>query len=1091
MTDNLAAILGNRIGQSQAQPLKSNSAPSTPVSFKSQDGSLKKLETASQNGQDEPGPSISMAVHANDDDSFHKSSFNLKRTRSMGLLDEYIDPTKKLLGRADDGIHGANSGANRGSATDDTSTSVSNKDISQNEQPMVYSRQVSEDEDGEVDDDDADDQADDEGNYEDELEEIDEDYDHNRTSSRRDRTENEWDDSNRSMSVSPPPADNDSILLPQDDNDLVREPERHVDYLSHEWSESDISNSWKYIILKKKKKSSVDHVNAARLENASWRTWAKARNHLRTVSPEIVNWSKDSDVTWLYGPIVREGDSDDKDVEMGYGSDDETSKRMSTPKSKKKDSHAPKPILKKRTVQEILEENSLWKLSEARKHRFEGRHSISAIDAATGIYDSHEDYDDYDALAAKVNAQYYGPERSNSGENIPTSNKDNSSSNEESSIGRSGSREAVPQAEDPLASSVGGDHSKDGALKTILMSSNDDGTGSKSNKPGRDRHIHFNDRVEQCMAVADPESDSDYINSEYDQGDEYEDSYGSTSIIGGKGGETLAQAAKLGRSNSLDSSSSDEEDGNEENTGLFITPAMPRKSDSATHSPITDHSSTGSLKTSKISLHPIIKLLPATSLNYGSDDEAADNSDYNGYGSSVSHNVNTYRGYDYMYDYNSVYTGDTSSFLPVENCDVVDVPEGIGLHSAIAGENPSSYEFNHSALSDLDQEMQAEEEQKKHQQQSRPGSFLNNESDNSGFDSDDQFIEDTQYPSSDEEEDGGLRRAVSLGKTSSSGSLRDLPAPQPLNTVNPPSRTCSFISGKPLDSGSILPVRDFNLNDVNDIDGNNGNHKDLNAMNNNNNEDGSNFHDRNDTSSYNEENTKQVSPHSSLKRVPSSSFIFNSESEEDEEDEDDDDDGDENDHGIVNYNSKDSNRHSQRENTSDLPELSLQSRSKTGPPQSSVILPTTSKKSASTAGPQLSDLSKSIRIKNSLSPAEVGASDVAINGSFSPVNESIKSVVTNKGIIDREASSSSSSATNNNKNANINTNNDELRDVNKNLQDCHIDENGSSGVGDQWDTSESVQKMMQNAREIANKYLHSWKKGEGNSQGTRSDNKSS
>jgi hypothetical protein len=31
-------------------------------------------------------------------------------------------------------------------------------------------------------------------------------------------------------------------------------------------------------------------MNAARLENASWRTWLKAKNNLKTVSPETLNW---------------------------------------------------------------------------------------------------------------------------------------------------------------------------------------------------------------------------------------------------------------------------------------------------------------------------------------------------------------------------------------------------------------------------------------------------------------------------------------------------------------------------------------------------------------------------------------------------------------------------------------------------------------------------------------------------------------------------------------------------------------------------------------------------------------------------------
>ncbi len=35
------------------------------------------------------------------------------------------------------------------------------------------------------------------------------------------------------------------------------------------------------------------------------RTWAKSRNNLKTISPETLNWLKDCDVTWLYGPLHR------------------------------------------------------------------------------------------------------------------------------------------------------------------------------------------------------------------------------------------------------------------------------------------------------------------------------------------------------------------------------------------------------------------------------------------------------------------------------------------------------------------------------------------------------------------------------------------------------------------------------------------------------------------------------------------------------------------------------------------------------------------------------------------------------------------
>jgi len=70
-----------------------------------------------------------------------------------------------------------------------------------------------------------------------------------------------------------------------DDQAVEDEPTRHVDYLSHQWREEDIWSSWRYIIARRKVYS-----NAVRLENASWRTWAKAKYNLSTISPEELNW---------------------------------------------------------------------------------------------------------------------------------------------------------------------------------------------------------------------------------------------------------------------------------------------------------------------------------------------------------------------------------------------------------------------------------------------------------------------------------------------------------------------------------------------------------------------------------------------------------------------------------------------------------------------------------------------------------------------------------------------------------------------------------------------------------------------------------
>ena len=70
-----------------------------------------------------------------------------------------------------------------------------------------------------------------------------------------------------------------------DDTAIESEPTRHVDYLSHNWKEEDIWSSWRHIVAKRNV-----YANSPRLENASWRTWAKSKYRLKTVSPEALNW---------------------------------------------------------------------------------------------------------------------------------------------------------------------------------------------------------------------------------------------------------------------------------------------------------------------------------------------------------------------------------------------------------------------------------------------------------------------------------------------------------------------------------------------------------------------------------------------------------------------------------------------------------------------------------------------------------------------------------------------------------------------------------------------------------------------------------
>ena len=72
-----------------------------------------------------------------------------------------------------------------------------------------------------------------------------------------------------------------------DDGDLQSAlPRICVDYLSHQWAEEDVWRSWRSMTRHK-----FEISNGLRLENASWRTWWKQRNKLKTVSPETLNWS--------------------------------------------------------------------------------------------------------------------------------------------------------------------------------------------------------------------------------------------------------------------------------------------------------------------------------------------------------------------------------------------------------------------------------------------------------------------------------------------------------------------------------------------------------------------------------------------------------------------------------------------------------------------------------------------------------------------------------------------------------------------------------------------------------------------------------
>ncbi|CAK7203469.1 protein phosphatase regulator [Sporothrix eucalyptigena] len=223
----------------------------------------------------------------------------------------------------------------------------------------------------------------------------------------------------------------------EDDTAVRAMPSRHVDYLSHNWKEEDIWESWKYIVSRR-----GDYSNSARLENASWRTWMKSKNKLKTVSPETLNWLKDCDVTWLYGPL-QTGHT----MAPGQVNDSvELTKSNSFLASHKK------PILKKRSMSEIMLQRSL---------------SASSL---------------IKQAAAAVQAQ------------------------QKDSGARRMSRPRLERATTDYVTFPFSSRGYSTGPSSMLPSTSSSGIVSPSTER---RHIHFNEQVEQCIAVEVKGDDDD------------------------------------------------------------------------------------------------------------------------------------------------------------------------------------------------------------------------------------------------------------------------------------------------------------------------------------------------------------------------------------------------------------------------------------------------------------------------------------------------------------------------------------------------------------------------------------------------------
>ncbi|OAD09071.1 hypothetical protein MUCCIDRAFT_76065 [Mucor lusitanicus CBS 277.49] len=160
-----------------------------------------------------------------------------------------------------------------------------------------------------------------------------------------------------------------------------------VDYLSHEWSSTDLIQAYRELqrqksktqftlitkqhtgTAKELKKLSIELNKQIRYQNAIWRQMARSctqrlSHSNQMIHPSTVNWQKESDVTWLYGPLYMPPD------EPAASSDKETNTHPSLSfntnfYSANKTLNSLKPVLKKNTsTSSILLQKDYWRIND-------------------------------------------------------------------------------------------------------------------------------------------------------------------------------------------------------------------------------------------------------------------------------------------------------------------------------------------------------------------------------------------------------------------------------------------------------------------------------------------------------------------------------------------------------------------------------------------------------------------------------------------------------------------------------------------------------------------------------------------------------
>lgn len=274
-----------------------------------------------------------------------------------------------------------------------------------------------------------------------------------------------------------------------DDSSLSTLPRGQVDYLSHDWEEEDVWRSWRNMTRQKN-----EIANGVRLENASWRTWWKQRNKLKTVTPETLNWLKDSDVTWLYGPLHTAVDWTPPPKPDSVPDSVESSNPASAHDRLDLSSHKPrKTILKYRSISELLTSDLPTSpvFSPAESDDEEDRSNIQP-DLRLLSQDQFKSHKRPSLMHTKSDTHIsrWGPSRAFR-------------------------KDSPPRLDPPVALPVGSPHKSIYFPSSVRASHSQDSNSSAGGSAGstertqqKKKHISFNTFVEQCIAIEKPKKSS-------------------------------------------------------------------------------------------------------------------------------------------------------------------------------------------------------------------------------------------------------------------------------------------------------------------------------------------------------------------------------------------------------------------------------------------------------------------------------------------------------------------------------------------------------------------------------------------------------